>query len=177
MVSAATRRVTPGSCVGPRASSDMFMLARLGRWLRGGVLRVWCDVHDPVQVGVGGYRPGPDLRTLQGAFGSRSVRTKCCRMVAAQSSTLSQRAMLTTGYVALGSSARCKRVPRKPLAPPATAMLVSQLATKSSTISAGIEKRLIRTRGSDMAILRNWCEGSGTVPLYQYYSDYRFCAT
>src|SRR5438132_7223506 len=66
MVSAATRRVTPGSCVGPRASSDMFMSARPGRWLSGGVLRVWCDVHDPGQVRVGGYRPGPVLRTLQG---------------------------------------------------------------------------------------------------------------
>src|SRR5438270_1309665 len=66
MVSASTGRVTPGSCVGPRASSDVFMSARFRRLLRGGVLRVWRDMHYPVQVGVGGYRPGPDLRTLQG---------------------------------------------------------------------------------------------------------------
>src|SRR5215831_289592 len=121
--------------------------------------------------------PDPICGPCRVAFGLRSGRTKCCRTVASQSSTLSQRAVLTTGYVAFGSSARCKRVPRNPLAPPAMAILVPQLATKSSTDSAGIEKRLIRTRGSDMAILQKTGAGGRAGPLDQYYSDYRFLAT
>src|SRR5262249_7064246 len=132
---------------------------------------VWCDVHDPVQVGVGRDRRGPDLRTLQG-----SVRV-----------TLGAHEVLPDGgfpvfdaVPAGGVDHRVRGIrlertmQRGPEHPPATAGngdVVPQLATKSSTDSAGIEKRLIRTRGSDMAILQKTGAGGRAGPLDQYYSD------
>jgi hypothetical protein len=125
----------------------------------GGVLQVWCDVHDPVQAGMGRYRLRPDLRTLQGGV----------RVTLGAHEVLPDDGFPVLNAVPAGdvdNRVRGLRIERTMQTGAAEASRSAgngdvgfPLATKSSTISPGIETRLIRTRGSDMAILRNWCEG------------------